>query len=510
MAKVLKRGLVLAVGLAFLAVLGEAAYRLKLGYGGTRQAPPGSVFEIYGVGESTLVGEPFDPKVSVPRMLEHMCGGEITGRTIVVKNLAERGSPLYPQFVAFERAVAARDPQVPGVVLIMSGHNEGIPPGAPDAAPLSLLSRVAEESALLGDAVLALRRRRLISREKSLATYEYYLRRVIETAQQNGLVPILATMASNISRIEPNWDAAAGDAVGKLLARGIQLEEQAAVAAARDLYRDGIAAHAHSAAVLYYRAGRCEEALGNFAAAHDDFWTAVDLDPRTMFGRTTRAQNELLRRLAREYDIPLVDAVSLFEAHSPHGLLGDELFLDGQHPTIEGYRLLANAYAQILAERFGARITYPLPDEPAVVAALGYEARDVPNALVDAGSWLIATAVDHPFPRDRMALAAKRFTSLIGAGDDFSAWLGIALTQAALRGGGLHSSDDGLAIVGAYTKSYHILPAEFPTLLVRLQQYGVDGDIIDRLKELHRSSTAARNSDDWVARVAEIPGVPAD
>jgi tetratricopeptide (TPR) repeat protein len=355
-----------------------------------------------------------------------------------------------------------------------------------------------------------LRRRRQISREKTLATYEYYLRRVIETAQQNGLVPILATMASNISRIEPNCDASDGDAVGALIARGSRLEDNGEFAAARDLYRGGVAGHAHSAALLYYRAGRCEEALGDFAAAREDYWTAVDLDRRTMFGRTTRAQNELLRRLAREYHLPLVDAVAIFEAHSPHGLLGDDLFMDGQHPTIEGYLLLANAYAGILAEQFGARITHPLADVQAVVAALGYTASDVPNALVDAGSWLIATSVDHPFPRDRMALAAKRFASLIGEGDDFSAWLGIALTQAALRGGGLRSSDNGLAVVGAYTKSYHIPPAELPSLLVALQHYGVDVDVIDRLKELNRSSTAARNADDWVARVAEIPGLPAD
>jgi lysophospholipase L1-like esterase len=510
MAKLLKRGLVLALGIASLAALGEAAYRVKLRFSGLRNTPPGSAFEFYGVGESTLVGEPFDPKISVPRILEYMFGGEIAGRTIVVKNLAERGSPLYPQSIAFERAVASRDAHAPGVVLIMSGHNEGIVPGEPDSPPLSLLSRVAEESALLGDAVMALRRRRLISREKTLATYEYYLRRVIETAQQNGLVPILATMASNISRIEPNCDASDGDAVGALIARGSRLEDNGEFAAARDLYRGGVAGHAHSAALLYYRAGRCEEALGDFAAAREHYWTAVDLDRRTMFGRTTRAQNELLRRLAREYHLPLVDAVAIFEAHSPHGLLGDDLFMDGQHPTIEGYLLLANAYAGILAEQFGARITHPLADVQAVVAALGYTASDVPNALVDAGSWLIATSVDHPFPRDRMALAAKRFASLIGEGDDFSAWLGIALTQAALRGGGLRSSDNGLAVVGAYTKSYHIPPAELPSLLVALQHYGVDVDVIDRLKELNRSSTAARNADDWVARVAEIPGLPAD
>ena len=511
MGKGLRRLLLLTVSILAVALLSEGAYRVKLHFDVPHPPATGTTFEIYGVGESTLVGEPFEPKISVPRMLEYMFGGHIAGRAIEVKNLAERGSPLYPQSVAFERAVVSRDAREPGVVLIMSGHNEGILPGTSAGAPgLSVLSRVAEESALLGDAILALRRRRLISRERTMATYEYYLRRVIETAEQSGLVPILATMASNISRIEPNCDPNDGVVLGSLIAHGRRLEDEGSLAAARDLYLDNVATHARSATLLYYRAGRCEEALGNFAAAREDYWTAVDFDRRTTFGRTTRPQNELLRRLASEYAIPLVDIVAIFEAHSPHGILGDGLFMDGQHPSIEGYRVLADAYAQTLVDRFGARIIHPLPDVATVVSALGFEQRDVPGALVDAGSWLIATAVDHPFPRDRMALAAKRFNSLIGEGDDFSAWLGIALTQAAVRGGGLHSSSNVLSIVGAYTQSYQVPPAQLPALLRRLREQGVDSEILDRLIVLDQARTTARNTGDWVARVAEIPGVPSN
>jgi lysophospholipase L1-like esterase len=477
--------MLVTVSISTLALLSEAAFRATISFHMSRNQPPGTDFEIYGVGESTLIGEPFDPKISVPRMLEHMFGGTIAGRTIVIKNLAQRGSPLYPQSIAFERAVASRDERNPGVALIVSGHNEGIEPGIPDAPP-SLLSRVAEKSALLGEIVLALQRHQLLRREKTLGAYEHYLRRVIENARQTGLVPILTTMASNISRIEPNCDVSDGEAVGAIIAQGNRLEQQHDYAAARDLYINSVATHRYWAAVLHYRAGRCEEALGDFAAAREDFWRAVDMDRRTMFGRATRPQNELLRRLAREYRIPLVDAVQIFEVHSPHGILGDDLFMDGQHPTIEGYLLMANAYAQILTEQFGARVTQPLPDVETATAAFGYEPRDAAYALVDAGSWLIATSVGHPFPEDRMALAAKRFTSVIGKGDDFSAWLGIAITQAATRGGGMLSSPNGLAMVGAYTKSYQIPAAEFPGLLARLQQYGVDGDVIDRLKELRR------------------------
>jgi len=490
MAKALRRLLLLAVSGLAVVLLGEAVYRATLHLGAPATGTAAHQFELYGVGESTMVGEPFEPKISVPRLLEHLFGHALAGRTIVVRNLAERGVPLYPQSIAFEQAVAFRDPSVPGVALIMSGHNEGFTPATPDGRRASALTEMSEGSALVRDAVLALRRHRAIGREKSLAMYEHYLRRVIETAQRKGLVPILTTMASNIARIEPNYEGSDGYAVGAVVEHGMRLEAEGRYREARDLYVSNIAGHANASASLYYRAGHCEEALGDFAAAREDYWTAVDLDPRTSFGRATRPQNDLLRRLAREYRIPLVDAVEIFEARSPHGLLGNELFMDGQHPSIEGYRLLADAYARILTDRFNQPIANPLRDEREVAAAVGFGPEDVSGSLVDAGSWLIATSVNHPFPRDRMALAAKHFATL----DDFSAWMGIALTQAALRGGMLRSPADLLTLGnwGGYTKSYRNVPStNLPPLLVTFQKCGVDADVIDRLRALAPGTPAA-------------------
>jgi lysophospholipase L1-like esterase len=484
MARSFRRVLLRGLGCSVLLLLCEGAYRIWLYVDAPRYHATGAHFEIYGVGESTLVGEPFDPKISVPRILEYLFGNEIAGRSIVVKNLAERGNPLYPQALAFERALASREIHEPGVVLIMSGHNEGIAPGDADARRPFLPSFVTEKSALARDAVLALRRRRIIGREKSLATYEYYLRRVIEAAQAKGLVPILATMGSNISRIEPNCDGADGDAVEALVVHGINLEEQHRYREARDLYVGSITAHARAAALLYYRAGRCEEALGQFAAARDDYWAAVDRDPRLTFGRATRPQNELVRHLAHEYRIPLVDAVQIFEDHAPHGIPGDDLFMDGQHPTVDGYLLLANAYAQILSDQFGTSLVHELRDAQEVAAALGFGERDFPGAIVDAGSWLIATSVGHPCPTDRMALAAKRFASLVGKGDDFSAWLGIALTQAAVRGSMLRDPSAAPTVAASYARSYRIALPELPVLLPRFHQLGVDDDVVDRVREL--------------------------
>ena len=89
----------------------------------------------------------------------------------------------------------------------------------------------------------------------------------------------------------------------------------------------------------------------------------------------------------------------IFEDHSPHGILGDDLFMDGQHPTIMGYLLLADAYAAILARRFATPVTHPLRDAQEAAVALSFEPHDETEAAAIAGSWLIATSVGHPFFR---------------------------------------------------------------------------------------------------------------
>jgi hypothetical protein len=63
-----------------------------------------------------------------------------------------------------------------------------------------------------------------------------------------------------------------------------------------------------------------------------------------------------------------------------------------------------------LTRRYSTRCN----DEREVAAALGVGRQDLRGALIDAGSWLIATSMTHPFPHDRMALAEKRFVSLLG------------------------------------------------------------------------------------------------
>ena len=179
-----------------------------------------------------------------------------------------------------------------------------------------------------------------------------------------------------------------------------------------------------------------------YEAARQGFWAVVDGDPRLNFGRATVAQNALIRRLAEEHGLPLVDGLAAFEHASPHGIPGIDLFADGHHPNLRGYWVLASAAADTLAETLDAELSSSLPDPEAIAVRFGLGPLALARAHVRSGSWLIATAALHPWPVDRLVLAERHFRAAADGGDGLSSFLGIALSQAGRNGGFLRPQRD--------------------------------------------------------------------
>ena len=487
-----------------VAIIGSAeiAYRVVIRGMGEQDGLRGNVFVLYSVGESTMVGEPFDDQLSLPGLVSEMLGRYIHGRPIVIRNLAQRGAGAQAQSLRFEREMAHRDRAVPAVVLIYAGHNEPYLKGADDGAsppPASwrafplvppLRGRIIEHCWLLQDAYFSLRSLHFLQPSHGMHPYERSLRDIIETAQHAGVIPVLITLPSNISGVEPNAYAKETPGIAAILERGNALEKAGDFNAALQYYREQYAAGGGgqpAALLVLYRIAHCEQALGQTDAARGDFWTVVDEDPRLNFGRATLAQNELLRRLAAEYDLPLVDAVAAFAQASPHGILGDDLFSDGHHPTLRGYWFLAKACAGRLAESGFGELTDRLATPDALLTSFGLGAAELSRAHIGSGSWLIATAVYHPWPADRLALAEAHFRAAVGGSDDLSAWLGVALSQAGRRGGFLRI-DENIDLLGRtqvyYNKRLPIPSSYRENLLDQFRRSAVDAAVVQRLEDL--------------------------
>lgn len=476
-----KRRLLAAAILLALPFAAEGIVRAALFVAQRSSAPPAASFTLIGVGESTMNGFPFEPHISIPALVNVMFDGRIGERDIVVRNLARDGHPIYAQSVLLAQAVAYRDPETPGAVLIYAGHNEGDLRRANDEWRPGLFEAVARHSFVARAVQLELVSRRIIKRPRNLDAYEYHLRRTIETAKAAGLLPVLSTVSGNIAGVEPNLETSDADAARVAMAVVERQLKQGDCAAIEGRCTAATAANDALAALLCYQGGKCRQAAGDIREAEELYQKAVDLDPRTVFGRATRAQNAVVRRLAAEYEIPIIDAAKLLALESPSGLPGNEMFGDGQHPNLRGMVMIAGAYAEAIAQAFSV----PVPqreltaDEAAVELGLGPNARA--RAHVLSASWLIASAANHPWPYDRLGLAETHLRAALDiAPDDFTAWFDMAVVAAARNG--LLRQPEMLEKLGEWSVFYRpaacVPDEELEPMIERLRAFRVDEKIL--------------------------------
>lgn len=410
-------------------------------------------FEVYVVGESTARGEPYGEKSAPAALIADQFGGRIGGRDIRIITVAASGQSIYPQSVALERRLQSRDRRQPGVILIYSGHNDA--GGRRDSPPAyDRLRRAAtRRSALLRDLWYFLEKKYPPLRPRTMESWDYHLRRVIEMGLESGLTPILATLVSNVADIDPDLpiDGVDQGEARRVLEGGDLLEAGRRREEAIRHYERACERHPRLRLYLKYRIARCQQALKRYALAKRLYQEVVDSGGWGNFGRATSPQNETIRALAKEYSVPVADVERLFAARSPHGLLGDSLFSDGQHPNIEGYRLLASAYAGEISKAFREPIRRPLAGES---NGMRLGRRELSQALVWSGRWLFSVASRQTYPQQRLAMARARFNSAHELEpDNFSAWMGLQLTDLARRSA-LLRDQEGLDWLGRHDLFY--------------------------------------------------------
>jgi len=90
---------------------------------------------------------------------------------------------------------------------------------------------------------------------------------------------------------------------------------------------------------IYFLAAQAYEKTGNFDRAYDCYVKAKDLDPAVL--RTQSAFNDMIRRIAREENVPLVDIEAACRKAVPDGIPDDRFFFDNCHFRPEGHEFVA-------------------------------------------------------------------------------------------------------------------------------------------------------------------------
>ncbi|MBN1695612.1 hypothetical protein JW879_09510 [candidate division WOR-3 bacterium] len=98
---------------------------------------------------------------------------------------------------------------------------------------------------------------------------------------------------------------------------------------------------------VYYEAQQNED-RGDFKKARQLYIRAKDLDALRF--RATEDFNTIIHDLSSKYNVPVVPMRQIFEKHSPHGIVKNELILEHLHPNVDGYFVMADGFYQTLRE----------------------------------------------------------------------------------------------------------------------------------------------------------------
>ncbi len=192
--------------------------------------------------------------------------------------------------------------------------------------------------------------------------FERNLRQVVAVASRAHVPLVLCTLPANWTTAAAYAGAEAFDAKAR---EGDRLCRD-------DSYEAGMAAFAESTTSwgALQLSADCMRRRGEYEEARARYIAAIEFQP---FGRTPESRNDAVRRIASGARVPLVDLSAAMQATDPHGLPGDQYFVDTAHLTVDGYHLMAETLVSALerADLLPGSLA-ATPTRPALEAAEGW------------------------------------------------------------------------------------------------------------------------------------------
>jgi tetratricopeptide (TPR) repeat protein len=336
---------------------------------------PASGFRLFTLGGSSALGFPWGAEQAFTHLLTKVLQAAYPGRVVEGVNASamsyasHRMSLLTHELRNYE----------PDLFILYEGHNEFIERSFYEAQNRALSSAgngilgewrlfaLAQQlkprsdqpppgttAELLGFDVV--REKRIFANDADRApvieTFETNYRNIIHLARRQGAQVVLCTVPSNVRDWRPNLavldETLDQQTRDKFIAYRAQSEK------ARAVGRDGEAVQAleqaretdPNHAGVHFELGRAYETLGRLDEARASYVRARDTDAQP--SRGISAFNDIIRRLAEEEQLLLVDAERLFVAASPNGLIGFNLVEDYVHPKPEGHAIIARELAAVI------------------------------------------------------------------------------------------------------------------------------------------------------------------
>jgi tetratricopeptide (TPR) repeat protein len=182
--------------------------------------------------------------------------------------------------------------------------------------------------------------------QRACKYYRANLTETIQLCREKGIDIILGELVANVCHQKPFVSVFRNDQIKsewrKEVEEGIDAKQTGQFETALACFEEALKLDAEPA-LLHFFIAQCYENLGKNDSAKIYYYQAKDRDALRF--RAPEKFNRILRNLSNEFTVPLVPLVAEFEDASPHFLIGDNLMTDHLHPTLDGYFLIARAFA---------------------------------------------------------------------------------------------------------------------------------------------------------------------
>jgi len=355
-----------------------------------RSLHPEAPFTVYVVGESTAWGEPYAPKISFARIVSEMYGNRVRGRPLEVVNLAQPGGITEDAYWRLFKTLALQPGE--GILLVYSGINDNtLERKDPDFPRWRALHRLALPARLQYLCSAPRVQRWLGTEQNSQQKFETHLSGIVRLGQAYDLPVVVSTLVGNLrefgpERIEGNaihlqpWDM-------KRLNMALALEESGEAEQAAALFKALLDGHCGVLrGPLNYRLARCLDRIGRGEEAREFYWRATE---ETVCQVPNRSRNRAIRRTCARTGAVLVDAEKVFTENSPQGLIGYNLFIDAHHPNLDGYLLLAEAFADGMTRALGEAPRQRFRNVQELRDRFEFDDADLAQAYFSRSAWIL-------------------------------------------------------------------------------------------------------------------------
>jgi len=307
---------------------------------------PSNGYRIFVLGESTVLGFPYDANVAFTRILQRRLQDIFPNRVIEVVNLGLTAVTTYTLLDFSDELLQ----QHPDAVLIYAGHNEYY--GALGVASMEKGSI----PSWLKKFQLGLIHLRTYQLLQSFIGNIYQFFAPLNAEEAKGTLMQRLVGKNLIPYGSPMYHEGLmqfNDNMSRLLLKmnkaGVPVVMSDLVSNVKDLppFRSSPYENYSEAESLYAGAKRLES-LAQYEKAKEGYIKAKDFD--LIRFRASEDLNKSIVHLADSFNVHFVSLKSLFEEHSPRGIVGDNLMTEHLHPNIDGYFLMAEGFLKALKQ----------------------------------------------------------------------------------------------------------------------------------------------------------------